>query len=353
MKGVAAENYEKLWRKGTQSRKLEQAAAAQLQLELDMALETINRLQSKAHDTSMKDIYAGATLIDRQQPGLCSPSPRLLLSDIKSDDQAMPAAPSYSAKAAASSSPPASTASPPPAPQGSSEGSAGAELKEALLAQYRELGQVVMTDYNFHGERLDLPGLIQCMQDIFVDFRSEITEWRSKQKPDLELQKFTEALQLLDIVGRDHMRRYISFYNTKGGAGRCGRCDSSPGSMTGNHDIKVHCLQFDCPQRMVACDFCKSVFGQVPYINVKMMAPDNVTELHPTGYHTKEVCPYTKARFQYCLVSIIEIITGLRPKPKAYVPFGVEFRIHRWIDCVSYLCFHSSPLAVSALRNTR
>ena len=30
----------------------------------------------------------------------------------------------------------------------------------------------------------------------------------------------------------------------------------------------------------------------------------------------------------------------------------VEFRIHRWIDCVSYLRFHSSPLIVSALRNT-
>ena len=26
---------------------------------------------------------------------------------------------------------------------------------------------------------------------------------------------------------------------------------------------------------------------------------------------------------------------------------SVELRIHRWIDCVSYLRFHSSPLAVS------
>ena len=49
------------------------------------------------------------------------------------------------------------------------------------------------------------------MQDIYVDFRSEITEWRSKRTPGLELQQFTEALELLDIVGRDHMRRYISF----------------------------------------------------------------------------------------------------------------------------------------------
>ena len=195
-------------------------------------------------------------------------------------------------------------------------------MKEELLAHYRNLGQRVMTDYSFQGERLDLEGLIQCMQDIYIAFRSEITEWRSKQKPDLDLQQFTEALQLLDIVGRDHMRRYISFYDTKGGAGRCGRCGSSPGSMAGKHGAKGHGLQLDCPHRMIACDFCKLVFGQVPDINVKMMAQDNVTELHPTGYHTKEVCPYMKAQFQYYLVSIIERITGLRPKPKAYVPFG-------------------------------
>ena len=81
VKGGAAENYAKLWRKGTQSRKLEQAVAAQLQLELDMALETIDRLQSEAHNTGMEDIYAGATPIDRQRAGLGSPlnSPGLLL----------------------------------------------------------------------------------------------------------------------------------------------------------------------------------------------------------------------------------------------------------------------------------
>ena len=33
-------------------------------------------------------------------------------------------------------------------------------------------------------------------------------EWRSKQKPDLELQRFTDALQLLGIVGRDHRVDY-------------------------------------------------------------------------------------------------------------------------------------------------
>ena len=183
------------------------------------------------------------------------------------------------------------------------------ELKEALLAQYKELEQRVLTDYSFQGERLDLPGLMQCMQDICTAFGSEITEWSSKQQPDLELEQFIEALQFLDRVGKDHMRTYISFYDTNGGAGRCGRYSVTPGSMGGKHGANVHGPQLDCPERMVACDFCKLVFGQVPNINVKMMAQD--IELHPTGYHTKEVCPYVKARFQYHLVSIAERTTGL------------------------------------------
>ena len=55
-------------------------------------------------------------------------------------------------------------------------------------------GQRVMTDYSYQGERLDSVGLVHSMQDIHTAFRSEITEWRSKQKPDLELQQLIEAL---------------------------------------------------------------------------------------------------------------------------------------------------------------
>ena len=62
VKGGAAENYEGLWRRGTKSRKLEQDAAAQVQLELTEALGTINRLQSEAHDTSMED-----TILEQHQ----------------------------------------------------------------------------------------------------------------------------------------------------------------------------------------------------------------------------------------------------------------------------------------------
>ena len=81
-KGGAVENYEELWRRSIQSRKLEQAAQTQLQQELDVAMGAINRLQSEAHGTSMGDIYAGATPVGPLQPGLGSPSPGLLLSDL-------------------------------------------------------------------------------------------------------------------------------------------------------------------------------------------------------------------------------------------------------------------------------
>ena len=52
-----------------------------------------------------------------------------------------------------------------------------------------------------------------------------------------------------------------------------------------------------------------------------MIAEDG-SELRPTGYHTKSTCPYMKAKFQYYLTDIISKMTGLYPKPKAFVPFG-------------------------------
>ena len=325
--GGAAQNYEKLWRKSTQSRKQEQEVQAQLQLDLDEALEDINRLKSEAHDTSIDDMYAGATPITQLQTGHASPG--LLLSDIKAAGSKSDAPPSSATAAAAAPPPPSfsavAAASAPPATsaeQPAASAPPGTEIKEELLAQYKAIGQTVMTDYSYKGERLDVSDLITTMQDIYTAFRNEINEWNSKQKPDLDLHQFTQALQLMDIVGREHMRIYVSYYGTHGGAGRCGRCGDTPGSLAGKHGVKGQGLQLDCPDKHVTCDFCKLVFGQVPDINVKMMAPDNVTELHPTGYHKKEVCPYMKARFQYYLVSIIERITGLRPTPKAYVPFG-------------------------------
>ena len=232
--GGAAENYEKLWRKSTQSRRLEQEVQAQLQLDLDEALEDINRLKSEAHDTSMEDMYAGATPITQLQTGHASPG--LLLSDIKAAGPKSDAPPSSAAAAAAAPPPPAfsavAAASAPPATsaeQPAASAPPGTEIKEELLAQYKAIGQTVMTDYSYQGERLDVSDLITTMQDIYTAFRNEINEWNSKQKPDLDLHQFTQALQLMDIVGRDHMRIYISYYGTHGGPGRCGRCGDTPG----------------------------------------------------------------------------------------------------------------------------
>ena len=63
------------------------------------------------------------------------------------------------------------------------------------------------------------------------------------------------------------------------------------------------------------------VFALVPNINIKMMSVGG-NELHPTGYHTKETCPYMRAKFQLYFADIVSKMIGPRPKPKAYVPFG-------------------------------
>ena len=63
------------------------------------------------------------------------------------------------------------------------------------------------------------------------------------------------------------------------------------------------------------------VFALFPDINVKVM-PGDGNELHPTGYHTMETCPYMKAKFQLHLADLVSKMIGLRPKPKAYAPYG-------------------------------
>ena len=52
-----------------------------------------------------------------------------------------------------------------------------------------------------------------------------------------------------------------------------------------------------------------------------MIAEDG-SELHPTGYHTKTTSVDMKAKFQFYLTYIVQKMTGLYPKPKAFVPFG-------------------------------
>ena len=174
--------------------------------------------------------------------------------------------------------------------------------------------------YYYKGVKLELSILILTMQELHTTFRQEITEFSSHQKDTLELEQFTEGLQLMDRVGRDYMRRFMSYAGMPYGESRCGRCGHVPGNMGARHGL-VGGLQVECPHRQCHCDFCKMLFALVPDIDVKMIAEDG-GELHPTGYHAKETCPYMKAKFQLYLTDIISRMTGLYPKPKAFVPFG-------------------------------
>ena len=294
--GVA--KYEGMWKKCAESRKLEQQTLQNVMEQLEDANETINRLQSEAHDTSMEDVHmlTPAGILPAHN------SPGLNLSHI--------------------TSPPAAAAPPPvDQPQAPSAGTAGVEVKQEMLQLYLSAGQQVITPYYYKGEKLELAALIGLMQELHTAFRSEITEFSNQRKPTLELEQFVEGLQLMDRVGRDYMRRFISYAGMPHMESRCSRCGEAPGTMGGKHGIKGQGLQLECPLKQLPCDFCKLVFAKVPDISSKLMSEEG-QELHPTGYHTKEVCPYMKAKFQLYQADIITRITGLYPKPKAFVPFG-------------------------------
>ena len=99
----------------------------------------------------------------------------------------------------------------PPAPV-SSAGTAGLEAKEEMIQMYLDTGQQIITPYYYKGVKLELSVLILTMQELHTVFRQEIQEFTTHQKDTLELEQFTEGLQLMDRVGRDYMRRCISYF---------------------------------------------------------------------------------------------------------------------------------------------
>ena len=117
-------------------------------------------------------------------------SPAMAFSDIKQAREDTPAA--------------APTAAPP-------ADSAGIYEKEEMIQAYRDTGQVVMTPYFYKGEKLELSALMTTMQELYTAFRQEITEFKTHQKDEMELAQFTEGLQLMNRVGRDYMRRFMSY----------------------------------------------------------------------------------------------------------------------------------------------
>ena len=155
---------------------------------------------------------------------------------------------------------------------------------------YLDAGQLATTPYYYKGIKLEPSVLIITMQDLHTAFRQEIQEFTSHQKDTLELAQFTEGLQLMDRVGRDYMRRFMSYGGMSYGESTCSRCGHEPGSIGARHGAKGG-MQIECPHKQSQCGFCKKVFALVPDIGTKMIGEDG-SELHPTGYHTKSTCPY-------------------------------------------------------------
>ena len=152
-----ADRYQQLWKKSTSSRKLEQDNTQAIMVELAAAQETIARLQSEAHDTSME-----LDDLNRRSPMEQSPlnsSPAMAFSEIKQTRTDTPAA------------------APSEAP--CSAGSADIYEKEEMIQMYTDTGQVVMTPYFYKGERLELSALLTTMQELHTAFRQEITEFKT------------------------------------------------------------------------------------------------------------------------------------------------------------------------------
>ena len=187
----------------------------------------MSRRQSEMHETSMEDIHmvAPAGFVD---PAASSRLPGLLFSQIKQQARNNT---SHNTRAQA---------------QAHSAGIAGIEEKEEILQLYMTAGQECITPYYCKGVELELSSLIQTLQELHTARRAEVTEFNIKQKETLDLEQFTEGLQLMDRVGKDYMRRCIYCYDMSYGESRCGRCGHSPGSMGARH--AGHVL-FQCGRR--------------------------------------------------------------------------------------------------------
>ena len=58
------------------------------------------------------------------------------------------------------------------------------------------------------------------------------------EKDEMDLAQFTEGLQLMDRVGRDYMRRFMSYGDMAYGESKCSRCGYEPGSIGARHGPK-------------------------------------------------------------------------------------------------------------------
>ena len=164
------------------------------------------------------------------------------------------------------------------------------------MDKYRSAGGSVLTPYFYNGTQLELPALLLAMEDIHTRFRDHINAWTAGRiEGALSFHDHMEGLQLLDRIGRDYMRMFISYYGLPFPESNCGRCGAYPGTMGAKHGVKNEGILIDCPTKMEPCAFCKVVFSCVPDVGVKML--EGNSELHPTGCHSKDVCPYMRSNY--------------------------------------------------------
>ena len=189
------------------------------------------------------------------------------------------------------------------------------------MDKYRAAGGSVLTPYFYNGTQLELPALLLAMEDIQTRFRDHINAWTAGRiEGALSFHDHMEGLQLLDRIGRDYMRMFISYYGLPFPESNCGRCGAYPGTMGAKHGVKNEGILIDCPTKMEPCAFCKVVFSCVPDVGVKML--EGNSELHPTGCHSKDVCPYMRSNYQHYMAFIVHKIAGIHFISKQYNPVG-------------------------------
>ena len=79
------------------------------------------------------------------------------------------------------------------------------------MEKYRAVGGSILTPYICSGAHLELLALVQTLGDIQKRSRDHINAWKAGSiEGALSFHDHIERLQLLDKIGRDYMRMFIS-----------------------------------------------------------------------------------------------------------------------------------------------
>lgn len=298
--------YKTLWQRSVNARNLEVEAGNMAREEIQELRTELTRIEAERHDDSMMDEG-------------WDPKKSLHFSDMRSQS---PKREERNAKSHVMEDPSVSPVPLVPDPVVPVD-SPGALVREKelqeVIGMYMDREESIITHYHYGGAQLELLALINRMDEIYAELRVAVDAYKAGDRQgSLEVSHLTEGLQLLDLVGRDHMRAFISYYGQEFSESRCGRCGEYPGTIGGKHGYR-NGDKTDCPHGRENCQFCKLVFALVPNVNEKMNFKGN--EIHPTGFHVTGVCPYMKLKFQKYLGYIVTRLAKVR-KVKEYQPMG-------------------------------